>query len=359
MNLTITTRKRLIDFYCIEQKDSVPMIQPKGEGHDLNTAGIYMLFDRRLSDVDSDNELADLIYIGLAGAVGAKSTFDDRIPKHIKKALGFHEAHSEFPQSGISDTERWKQYREKYLNDSTQENLKRLQENWDLQLIKISNRSPDERKFIALMEKLIGLIYAVSHLPDISALNQPPCNGSSLVKSLVKAFNAMSTTSDVDREVSENVGEIEQGENVIRTLTADNDYLDDEFFDQLSESAQRIYIDLVTASQELFSTPDLSQFGLYWHYTDTNGRDMRLGGSFRENPLRLNCLRIAWRPALSSFDVFSRVNASEINNMALKRGVSAEVTETNDNLYNRTRLWIGQGEVRDFLLELLQRSCWL
>ena len=352
MEFQISPRQPLSLSYTINNNNGQPIITRLPSAQHLDSAGVYLIFDRRVKVEGQSNSLNDLIYVGLAGAIGMNSTFDARIPKHIKKSLGFHADHPDFPQAGISDTVLWAKYRDQHLPSSFDENVESVLANWDLQLIVISNRSDAERKFIGLMEKVVGLVYAASKSDFEGALLQPPCNSTDLIKPILKLFGTEAPRSVAKVAVKTQPDQEQKGAQDLDILARDNDTLDPEFFARMSEEARQIYASYVALAQVLFQQSELLPYGLSLHYTNTNPRSMLVSGVFPKFPQQKNCMRVVWRLNLNSLDVYSRLDENVVRNLAAVKGVEVQVSEVSDNLHTLTRISVGRGDVPALIVEM-------
>jgi len=352
----ISHRKKLSDLYGITDRGGCPQITPLEPDGLIDRTGVYMIFDHRVDGARNVSGIGDLIYVGLAGANGKNSTFDDRLPKHIKKSLGFHADHADFPQPGVSDTRRWANYRDHYLSGSLRENIDSLLENWSLQFVVIPNDELSDRYLIGIMEKVVSLIYSVACLPQSAGLAQPMCNGSALTSPLLKIFDDFPGPQSDD---SEPLSPTHSGASLstgVEVLTRDNDTLDEAFFARLDADAQAIYQSYVSAVQEVFSQRKLENLNLYLHYTNTDVRDMRVAGEFPDHPMRKNCMRVIWRPRLQKFVVYSLLDSEEVTSFGRKHNVALSTSAVAGPLPTEAAVICASGDVDRFLLDMTQAS---
>lgn len=129
----------------------------------LYNYGVYLIFDKRISQKKSKNIFNNLIYIGQAGGNIQKNVkkgecFFDRIHKHWLVTIGADKYYKIKPYSGIQGSSKWRSFRDKKNKEITySENffLEENHENFLVSLVTMKNETIEDKVKIKMFEEFL------------------------------------------------------------------------------------------------------------------------------------------------------------------------------------------------------------
>ena len=130
--------------------------------------------------------------------------------------------------------------------------------------------------------------------------------------------------------------------------------LDRVLFEKLNgcDAAQLLYVRYVNEIKKSYGNN--AEGGVGIHYTDTDGRDLRIEGNYGG---QRNSMRIIWRKN-GTVHVRSRIEFNAIHQLVTKFNVSVETNENkDDNLYQNTTFNAkSAGDYVGFLVEMTKAA---
>lgn len=131
--------------------------------------------------------------------------------------------------------------------------------------------------------------------------------------------------------------------------------LDRSLFEMLdgTDHSQLLYVRYVNAVKKFYGEEG-SEHGVRIHYSNTDGRDLRIEGPYQRQK---NSMRIIWRKN-GTIHIRSRVASDKIKKLIEKYKIEAEVNENkDDNLYQNVSLKADpSSNVVEFLVEMTKEA---
>ncbi len=291
----------------------------------LSKAGVYLIADTRLPATWPGERL---IYVGLAGGRGTGSDFHQRIHKHGLKAM--NATAETIEGSSITDTRRWKAYRDAHLQENT--DLSTILDSWLVRLLVLPNETEGDRSTIVLTEQMIGLVFDRNRHARHDAPQLPRCNDQRLADRLIALLDlAPEEDPHVEDPGQAVVTQDAADEMQLALNQLDDMTFDDEFSANFSddENLLTLYGQVLAQIDDVCASAEGQAAGLFIHYAqEGTKRDLRVAWQF-ERPRR-NLLRIT--SSAGGFNVWTHARADQLQELDVR------ASPVNDPLKARARV---------------------